>query len=97
MASWLFKTVQIPLADVDEMSFDGSGGGHHGADQVSAAAFPLAALEIAIRRAGAVFALGQDVIVHANAHAAAGIAPLEAGIHENLVEAFLLRLRFHAA
>ncbi len=38
--------------------------------------------------------LGSNVVVHADAHAAAGIAPLEAGVDENFVQAFFFGLHF---
>ena len=87
----------IPLADVHEMSFDRCGGGHHGADQMRAAAFALASFEIAIGSAGGAFAAGQNVVIHADAHAAAGVAPFETGVDENFIQAFFFGLRFHYA
>src|SRR5258706_12056340 len=75
----------------------GGCGGHYGAYQVGAAVFALAALEIAIGGAGAALVRRQDIGVHADAHAAAGIAPLETGRGENFVEAFLFGLGFDAA
>ena len=39
----------------------------------------------------------EAVVVHAEAHRAARLAPLEAGVAEHLVEAFLLGLRLHQA
>ena len=60
------------------MAGDGGGGGHDRADQVGAAVFALAAFEIAIAGAGAALVRREDVGVHADAHAAAGVAPLPA-------------------
>src|SRR5882672_12841498 len=62
-----------------------------------AAVFALAAFEVAITGAGAALMRGQDVGVHADAHAASGVAPLETGGGENFVEAFFFRLRLDAA
>src|SRR5216683_6866647 len=87
----------VEVADVDEVAGDGGGGGHQWADQVGAAILALAALEIAVGGAGAALMRRQDVGVHADAHAAAGIAPLEAGSAENLVEPFFFSLRFDSA
>src|SRR6185437_5823527 len=64
---------------------------------MGAAVFALTAFEIAIGSAGAAFVRLQNVVVHADAHAASGIAPLESGGDKNFVEAFGFRLRFHAA
>ena len=64
------------------MAGDCGGGGHGGADQVGATAGPLAALEVAVARRGAALAGRQDVGVHAQAHRATGIAPVEAGVAE---------------
>src|SRR5882757_9604290 len=75
----------------------GGCGGHYGAYQVGAAVFALAALEIAIGGAGAALVGRQHVCIHADAHAAAGVAPLEAGCGENFVEAFFFGLGLDAA
>ena len=78
--------------DVDEMAGDGGGGGHDRADEMRAAVFALAAFEVAIAGAGAALVRRQDVGVHADAHAAAGVAPLETGRGENFIEAFFFGL-----
>src|SRR5229473_8288806 len=87
----------VEVADVDEVTGDGGGCGHQRADQVRAAVFALAALEIAVGGAGAALVRRQHVGVHADAHAAAGIAPLETGGGEYLVQALFLGLRLDAA
>jgi len=69
----------------------------YGAYQVGAAVFALAALKIAIGGAGAAFVGRQDVGIHADAHAAAGVAPLKTGGGENFVEPFLFGLGLDAA
>src|SRR6267143_1810032 len=79
------------------MAGDGSGRGHDRADEVRATVLTLAALEVAIRSTGAALVRRQDVRVHADAHAAARVAPLEPGGGENLVKAFFFRLRLNAA
>src|SRR5260370_24744755 len=73
------------------------GRGHHWTDQMGAAVAALAAFEIAIRSAGAAFVRRQNVSVHADAHAAACVAPFESGIGENFVEAFFFRGSLDAA
>ena len=64
-----------------------------GRDEVGAPAAALAALEVAVRGRGAALARLEDVGVHAQAHRAAGDAPVEAGGPEDLVEALRLGLR----
>src|SRR6266436_4472334 len=78
------------------MAGDGGGRGHDRADQMRAAVFALAAFEIAIRRAGAAFVRWQNVRVHADAHAAARVAPLESGGGEDFVEPFFFGLGLDA-
>src|SRR4051812_28429430 len=80
--------VALPVANVDEVAGDRGGSGHRGADQVGAAAGTLPALEVAVRGAGTALTGQQEVGVHAQAHRAARVAPLEAGGGEHLVEAF---------
>ncbi len=74
------------------MAGDGGGGGHLGADEVGAASAALAAFEVAVGGGGAALAGLEDVGVHGEAHAAAGLAPLEAGGLEDGVEAFVFGL-----
>src|SRR3712207_8224999 len=82
----------LPVADVDEVAGDGGGGGHLRADEVGAAALALAALEVAVGGGGAALARLEDVRVHAEAHRAAGLPPLEARLAEDAVQPLLLRL-----
>src|SRR5690242_17205896 len=79
--------LSIPLADVGEVAGDGGCGGHLRADEVGAATAALTAFEVAVRGGGAALTGLQDVGVHAEAHGAAGLAPLEAGRLEYLVQA----------
>src|SRR5437868_14257530 len=88
----LLNRGDVEVADVYEMAGYGGCGGHYGAYQVGAAVFALAALEIAIGGAGAALVGRQHVGVHADAHAAAGVAPLKTGGGENFVEAFFFGL-----
>src|SRR3954447_9356598 len=59
---------------------------------MGAAAAPLTALEVAVRRRGAALARLEDVGVHSQAHRAARGAPVEARGAEHLVEALALGL-----
>ena len=78
--------------DVDEVPVESRRSRHLRADEVGAAATALAALEVAVGRGGAALARCEHVGVHAEAHRAAGEAPLEARLEEDLVEPFRLRL-----
>ena len=62
-----------------------------------ASIFSLAAFEIAVRGAGAALVGREDVGVHADAHAAARVAPFKSGFAEYFVEAFFFGLRLDAA
>src|SRR6266576_5956352 len=87
----------IKFAHINEMAGDGGGSGHDRADQMRAAVFALTAFEIAVAGAGAALVGRKNVRVHANAHAAARVAPLETCLGKDLVEALFFRLRFDAA
>ena len=83
----LLNMRDVEVADVYEMACYGCGGGHDWAYQMGAAVSALAAFEIAIGGAGAALMRGEDISVHADAHAAACVAPLETSVGENFVEA----------
>ncbi len=87
---------ELPVADVGEVAGDGGGGGHLGGDEVGAASAALTAFEVAVGVEAQRSPGCEDVRVHAEAHAAAGLAPLEAGGLEDLVEAFFFGLRLTA-
>ena len=93
----LFDVVDVEGADVYEVAGQGCCCGHYGADQVGAAVFSLAAFEIAVTGAGGALVGREDVGVHADAHAAARIAPFETGVGENFVETFFFGLGLDAA
>ena len=84
-------------AYIHEMASDGRGGRHRGTHQMRAATGALAAFEIAVRGGCTALAGREAIVVHAEAHGAAGVAPLEARLLEHAIEAFLLGLRFHEA
>src|ERR1700674_5156305 len=90
--SILFGYIDAELAHIHKMAGNRRCGGHDGAYQMRAAALALASFEVAVRGAGTALALGQHVVVHADAHAAARITPFESGIAEYAVEP--LRFRF---
>ncbi|KAJ6444371.1 3-isopropylmalate dehydratase [Purpureocillium lavendulum] len=80
------------LADVGKLANNAGGGGHDRGHEMRATLGTLAALEVAVRRTGAALLGRQDVGVHAQAHAAAGLSPFEASIKEDLVESLFLGL-----
>src|SRR5271168_1231086 len=82
----------VEFAHVDEVAGDGRGGSHDRAYEVRAAVFALASLEIAVAGAGAALVRRQHVGVHADAHAATGVAPLKTGFAEDFVQAFFFGL-----
>src|SRR5918998_1023114 len=84
------------LARRGEPAHDGGRRGHHGADEVRPAPLALASLEIAVAGGGAPLAGLQDVGVHAEAHGTARVAPVEAGLGEDLGQPLLLGLLFDA-
>src|SRR4029453_3895383 len=86
-----------PLPHVHEMAGDRGGCRHRRRDEVGATLVALAALEIAVRGRGTALAGSELVGVHREAHGAAGLAPLEAGFEEDLVEPFRLGLLLHQA
>lgn len=82
------------LAHVSQLADDGGGGSHGGGHQVGATAVTLATFEVTVGGTGAAFLGGENVGVHAQAHGATSLTPFEAGVSENLVEAFGLGLLF---
>src|SRR2546426_7140689 len=88
----LVQALLRPSTDVDEVPGDGGRGRHRRRAEVGAATLALAALEIAVRGRGAALARGEDVRVHAEAHRAAGLAPVEAGLGEDPIEPLELGL-----
>src|SRR5438445_4209215 len=67
-----------PLPHVDEMAGDRGRRGHRRADDVRAAAFALASVQIAIGGPGAPLARIEPLGIHAEAQRAAAPAPLQA-------------------
>src|SRR5216684_8682335 len=77
-----------PLPDIDKMPGDGRRRRHRRRHQMGAALESLTALEIAVRGGGAALFRRQLVGVHRQTHRAARLAPFEACLYEDLVEAF---------
>src|SRR5581483_7199680 len=79
------------------MARDRRRGRHLGADEMRAPAGALAAFEVAVRGRRAALARLEPVGVHREAHRAPGLAPFEAGVAEDAVEALALGLRLDDA
>src|ERR1700677_3219900 len=102
MASWErlhwnrrnWNRVEVPFADIREMTGDRGGGGHHGAHQVRATAAALAPFEVAVAGGRTALAGSENIRIHAQAHGAAGLTPLETGGAEDLIQSLLLGLPF---
>mmetsp|Transcript_63643 Transcript_63643/g.164250 ORF Transcript_63643/g.164250 Transcript_63643/m.164250 type:complete len:413 (+) Transcript_63643:202-1440(+) len=85
------------FSHVAEPPGDSSGCCHGGADQVRPALKALPTLEVPVGGRGAAL-LGRELIgVHAQAHGAACLTPLEPCLDEDLVQAFRLCLLLHQA
>src|SRR6202790_4019687 len=67
---------------IHKMAGDGCGRRHHWADEVRPAVLALAALKIAVGGAGAALVWREDIGVHADAHTAACVPPLETRLAE---------------
>src|SRR5262245_6379706 len=95
--AWRALARSAPLAHVDEVSGDRRSGGHARRHEMRAPFVALPPLEIAVRGRGATLLRLQLVGIHREAHGAARLAPVEAGLDEDLVEAFRLGLLLHQA
>src|SRR5262245_7001951 len=67
---------------------DRRGGRGFGRGEQRARAGSLAAFEVAVARADGIVARGHEVAVHAEAHRAAALAPLGAGVEEHAMQSF---------
>src|SRR5688500_15692708 len=85
----------LPVADIGEVALDRRRGCHRRAHQVRAPAASLPAFEVAIARRRTALAFAEDVVIHAEAHRAARLAPFEAGLGKDAIEAFTLRVSLH--
>src|SRR5438876_6365155 len=82
--------IKPPVADIGKVAGDGGSRGHHGTDKMRTPAAALPSFKIAVAGRRATLGGAQNIGIHSEAHRAAGFTPLEAGILENLVQAFLL-------
>src|SRR5690606_599167 len=87
----------LEIADIGEVAGDGRRRCHGRADQVRTPAGALAAFEVAVGGRGAALALAEAILVHAQAHRAARVAPFETGIGEYAVQALGFRLALDQA
>src|SRR6185437_9224912 len=86
------KLLTQHLAHVGETAGYGGGRRHRRTDEVRAHAAALAADEVAVRGRGDALARRAGVAVDADAHRAPRLAPVEARVAEDLVEALRLGL-----
>src|SRR6185437_11977502 len=86
------KLLAQHLAHVGEAAGHGGRRGHRWAHEMRAHATPLAADEVAVRGRSDALSRDADVAIDADAHGASGLAPFEAGLAEDLVQAFRLGL-----
>src|SRR4051812_23634668 len=77
------------------MAGDSGCGGHFGADQMGATPFALPSLEVSVGCRGTPFPRLEDIRVHAEAHRAPGLPPLETGLRKDAIQPFFLRLHLH--
>src|SRR2546423_15545740 len=84
----------LQVADIYEMTDNSSGSGHSRADEMSASAASLAALEIAVAGRGTAFAFAKPIAIHGNTHAAARFTPFETSLAEDICQALFFS---HAA
>ena len=82
--------MKMPIANIGKVTGDGCGRGHHRANQVGAPTPTLSAFKIAVAGGGAALSRLKDIGIHAQAHGTTRFTPLETGIHEYSVQAFLL-------
>ncbi len=87
--------VYRPRSNIYKVPGNGGRGSHLGADEMRASTASLAAFEVTVAGRGAAFAGRKNVRIHAQAHGAAGLAPVKTCRDEDAVEAFRFGLRFH--
>src|SRR5688572_2536429 len=83
---------RVEIARARQRAPHGGRGGDERRDQVRAAALALTAFEVAVAGRGAALPGCELIGVHAEAHRAAGEAPLRAEVGEDLVETLCLGL-----
>src|SRR5688572_7217475 len=88
-------SVGCELARIGDATADRGCRRGFGACQQGARTRALASLEIAVAGADGIVPGGHEIAIHAEAHRAATLAPLGAGILEHLVEAFRLGGALH--
>src|SRR5262245_10108734 len=87
----------LEFPHIRQSAGDRRGHCHGRAHQMGAPSPSLPPLEIAVRGRGAALAWLESVGVHRKAHGAAGLAPFEAGLEEDVVQTLGLRLLFDKA
>src|ERR1035441_376697 len=92
----LYLLTNSPVANVDKVPCDCRCRSHLRAHQVCASASSLAAFEVAVAGGGTTFARRKNIGIHAQAHGAAGLAPVEAGLAKHLVQPLRFTLCLHS-
>src|SRR6185437_3598354 len=92
MVSWLCS--KLPIANIGKVADDCGCGCHRWADKMSSSAATLATFKVTIAGRGAALTWVEDVRIHAKAHGAARLAPLEASLAKDSIEAFFFGLAF---
>src|SRR3569832_1908151 len=86
MRNGLISVSVAPIANVDEVSFDGRRRCHAWTHQMRAPTTPLSSFEITIASRRATFAFIQNVGIHSQAHRASRLSPLRSSPQEALVQ-----------
>src|SRR5581483_5326443 len=84
------RSLSLPITNIYEVTGNGGGGSHRGADEMRASSASLAALEVTVAGGGAAFPVAQAISVHRDAHATSRLAPVKARFAEDISESLFL-------
>ena len=87
--------VELPFADIGKVAGDSGCRGHHRAYQVGAPTPALTSFKVTIAGRSAALAGSKNIRVHAQAHGAAGFAPVKTSRPKNFIQTFFFRLLLH--
>src|SRR5262249_488179 len=82
------------MPDIDKVSFDGCGNRHGRRHKMRSASCSLSPFKITITGRCATFPSLEHISVHGQTHAAAWLAPFEAGCREHTIETLFFSLLF---
>src|SRR5690554_2163565 len=98
MRAWSLSCGSVhQFTDINEVAGYRSGGGHGRAHQVGTPTKALTTFEVPVGGRRTMLALPQLVGVHGQTHGATRVTPFQTRLDKDLVQAFLLRLRFNQA